>query len=401
MGQLLATVVVPCARPVIVALLVLLAAPPSGAQTSGSAPVNWGNDSSTVALWTFNGNANNVSTSRTYCAAGEADLTRHAIQSGGLTFDTTNRREGSASVSLDGGTSLAAQSSINDTRCLRQGSPSKWTMTFWMRNTTRNTNTSSPFPMVIFDRDESAKGSSALNGFYVTYVNNGGTSQGQTYACMRATNGGTDNCTGFYAGAFTPSTNWHFGAVQYTGSALRYALEAAAFPAGVTQTLGKNPGTYPFQLSHIVAPGDNSGVIGNEDEVWWTGAVLSQQQVCRVRSVGVQGTLGWCAPDGTHWMACDSDTDCGGRAGSCNTAFAGVSPQARKGTCVGYLGKGMSAPAGCQTVADLGPCNANLTGSVQSPPPPTTTLPTVTTTTLPPVGGAPSPPTLLSVDPVP
>lgn len=61
MGQLLATVVVRRARPVVVTLLLLLAAPPSGAQTSGSAPVNWGNDSSTVALWTFNGNANNVS----------------------------------------------------------------------------------------------------------------------------------------------------------------------------------------------------------------------------------------------------------------------------------------------------------------------------------------------------
>ena len=122
----------------IVSLVVLLAARASDAQV-GSAPVNWGDDSSTVALWTFNGNANNVSASRTYCAAGEADLTRYAGQSGGLSFDSSNRQEGSASIRLDGATTLAAQSSINDTRCLRTGSPNQWTMTFWMRNTSLNT----------------------------------------------------------------------------------------------------------------------------------------------------------------------------------------------------------------------------------------------------------------------
>src|SRR5262249_9661833 len=36
-------------------------------------------------------------------------------------LDTANHREGSASVSVDGATTLAAQSSINDTRCLRAG----------------------------------------------------------------------------------------------------------------------------------------------------------------------------------------------------------------------------------------------------------------------------------------
>ncbi len=359
------------------ALVALGVAPAANAQV-GSAPVDWGNDPSTVALWTFNGTANNVSSSRTYCAAGEADLTRHWIQEGGLTFDTANRREGSASVALDGATTLAAQSTVNGTRCLRQNSPNQWTMTFWMRNTARNTATSSPFPMIIFNRDEAAVGSNALNGFYVTYVNDGGGGAGNTYACTRSANGTTDNCTGFFAGALAPSPSWRFGTAQYTGSALRYALEGAAFGSGNVTPLGKNPGTYPFQLSHIVAPGNNSGVIGNEDEVWWTAAVLTQQQVCRVRSVGAQGGLGWCAPDGTHWMACGSDADCGGRGGACNLAFAGAHPQARPGTCVGYLATG--GPAGCRAVADLGACNANLTGAVPT---------------------APSPPVLLGVDPVP
>jgi len=365
----------------IVSLVVLLAARASDAQV-GSAPVNWGDDSSTVALWTFNGNANNVSASRTYCAAGEADLTRYAGQSGGLSFDSSNRQEGSASIRLDGATTLAAQSSINDTRCLRTGSPNQWTMTFWMRNTSLNSATSSPFPMIIFNRDEAASGATGLNGFYVTYINDGGSTEGRTYACTRAKSESRDTCTPFIASALAPSSAWHFGAVQYTGSALRYALEGAGFSAGVSNTLGKNPGTYPFQLSHIVAPGNKSGVIGNEDEVWWTAAVLTQQQVCRVRSVGVQGTLGWCAPDGSHWMACATDADCGGRAGSCNSAFAGTSPQAAKGTCVGHLGTG--GPSGCRAVADLGACNANLTGGVQPPPPP----------------GPPSPPELLDVAPI-
>src|SRR5262249_13894338 len=154
-------------------------------------------------------------------------------------------QEGSASVRLDGGTTLAAQSSINNTRCLRTGSPNQWTMTWWMRNTALNTNTSSPFPMIIFNRDEAAAGSTALNGFYVTYINDGGSTEGRTYACTRAPNDSSDSCTPFIAGAFAPSTSWHFGAVQYDGSALKYALDGAAFGGGVTHRLGKNPGTYP------------------------------------------------------------------------------------------------------------------------------------------------------------
>src|SRR5262245_3500958 len=168
MVQLRATIWAVCRRcaTAIVACLLLAAGRAADAQVSGTAPVNWGDDPSTVALWTFNGNAANVSNSRTYCAAREADLSRQAGQSGGLSFDSNNRREGSASVSLDGGTTLAAQSSINNTRCLRTGSPNQWTMTWWMRNTALNTKTSSPFPVIIFNRDESGTGSSALNGFY-------------------------------------------------------------------------------------------------------------------------------------------------------------------------------------------------------------------------------------------
>jgi hypothetical protein len=47
-------------------------------------------------------------------------------------------------------------------------------MTFWMRDTALNNDTSSPFPMIIFNRDESGNGSGAMNGFSVTYINDGG-----------------------------------------------------------------------------------------------------------------------------------------------------------------------------------------------------------------------------------
>lgn len=336
---------------------------------AGSAPINWGDDASTVALWTLDGNGYNVSNSRTYCAAGEADLTRFWNQNGALTFDTANRRQGSASVSLDGATTLAAQSSVNGTRCLRQNSPDTWTMTFWVRNTAVNTRTSSPYPMIIFNRDEAAVGANGLNGFYVTYVNTGGQGTGNTYACTRGTNDSSDSCTPTIIGAFTPSTAWHFGAVQHTGTGLKYALEGAAFGAGTTHKLGKNPGTYPFQLSHVVIPGNESGVIGNLDEVWWTSEVLTQQEVCRVRSIGVQGSLGWC--DGANWKSCNAHADCGGRAGACNTAYPSGG---MAGTCVGQLSP--SGPSGCTSVGNLGACNAVLTSSV---------IPA---------------PTLLSVDPV-
>ena len=105
----------------IVSLVVLLAARASDAQV-GSAPVNWCDDSATVALWTFNGNANNVSASRTYCAAGEADLTRYAGQSGGLSFDRAIVRREARRYALDGATTLR-RSRRSTTRCLRTGSP--------------------------------------------------------------------------------------------------------------------------------------------------------------------------------------------------------------------------------------------------------------------------------------
>src|SRR5262245_30851250 len=316
-------------------------------------PVNWGNDPSTVALWTFeNGSMKNVSTSTRYCnPASQADL---GVYNGTPAFDTTNRREGGSSFAFDGNTTLS--SSAN---CLRQNGPSSWTLTLWARSTS----SAAPYPMLVFNRDESG----ARYGFYVTYV----AANGQTYACLDTNS--VDTCSTLVNNVIKPDGSWHFSATQYTGSQLNYALDGAPFSNPVTVGFTPNTGTYPFQLSHVVGPGTNTGVIGNEDEVWWSDAVLTQQQVCRVRSVGVQGSLGWCT--GSAWATCNSDADCGGRTGACNQSFPAGG---ERGTCVGnLLTAAQGGPSGCNTVAALGACDAVLTAGGG----PTTTSTTVVTTT--------------------
>ena len=270
-----------------------------------------------------------------------------SLYNGTIAFDTVNRREGAASFSFDGNTTLAAAAD-----CLRQNGPPQWTLTLWARSTAR----SAPYPMLVLDRNETG----ARYGFFVTYV--GATDQ--TYACLDTNS--VDTCSSLIDDVFTPDGSWHFSATQYTGTQLNYALDGAAFSNPVTVGFTPNTGTYPFQLSHVVAPGTGTGVIGNEDEVWWTDAVLTQQQLCRVRAVGVQGTLGWCAGSLHHvrehhaaWASCNSDADCGGRAGACNTGFPGGGTS---GTCVGNLLTAVQGgPSGCNTVAALGACNAVLT----------------------------------------
>src|SRR5262249_45128278 len=301
-----------------------------------------------------NGSVKNVSTSTRYCnPASQADL---GVYNGTLAFDTTNRREGASSVAFDGNTTLS--SSAN---CLRQNGPSRWTLTLWARSTA----SAAPYPMLVFNRDESG----ARYGFFVTYV----AANGQTYACLDTNS--VDTCSTQVGNVFKPDGSWRFSATQYTGSQLNYAIDGAAFSNPVTVAFTPNRGTYPFQLSHVVGPNTNTGVIGNEDEVWWTDAVLTPQQLCRVRSVGVQGNLGWC--NGSAWATCDSDAECGGRAGACNPSFPAGG---KRGTCVGnLLTAAQGGPSGCNTAtaATLGPCDAVLTTGGG----PTTTSTTVVTTT--------------------
>jgi hypothetical protein len=327
---------------------------------AGSPPVNWGNDPSTVALWTFEGNSTkNVSTSTRYC--NPASLANLSLYNGTTAFDTANRREGGASFAFDGNTTLASSAD-----CLRQNGPDHWTLTLWARSTS----SSAPYPMMVLNRNESG----ARYGFFVTYV----AASGQTYACLDTDS--VDTCSALVSNVFTPDGSWHFSATQYTGTQLNYAIDGAAFTTPVTVAFTPNTGTYPFQLSHVVGPGTGTGVIGNEDEVWWTDAVLTQQQTCRVRAVGVQGNLGWCS--GSAWANCNSDADCGGRAGACNTSFPGGG---KSGTCVGnLLTAAQGGPNGCNTAtaAALGPCDAVLT-AVSSPPTTTTTTSPPPPTTIP------------------
>src|SRR5262249_14269114 len=216
--------------------------PPVG---GGAPPVNWGNDLSTVALWTFEGGSTkNVSTSTRYCnPASQADL---SLYNGTIAFDTANRREGAASFSFDGNTTLASSAD-----CLRQAGPNQWTLTLWARSTS----SSAPYPALVFDRNETG----ARFGFFITYVG----ANGQTYACLDTNS--VDTCSTLFSNVFTPDGSWHFSATQYTGTQLNYALDGAAFSKPVTVGFTPNTGTYPFQLSHVVGPGTGTGVIGNED----------------------------------------------------------------------------------------------------------------------------------------
>src|SRR5262249_20799974 len=235
----------------------------------------------------------------------------------------------------------------------------------------RSTSSSAPYPALVFDRNETG----TRFGFFITYVG----ANGQTYACLDTNS--VDTCSTLFSNVFTPDGSWHFSATQYTGTQLNYALDGAAFSKPVTVGFTPNTGTYPFQLSHVVGPGTGTGVIGNEDEVWWTDAVLTQQQLCRVRSVGVQGTLGWCA--GSAWATCNSDADCGGRASACNTSFPGGG---KSGTCVGnLLTAAQGGPGGGNTEGGLGNGGAGLTAGTG----PTTTTTSAGTPTAP---HSPTPP---------
>lgn len=366
--------------------LILLALLLVGTPAEAGAPARWGDDPATIALWEWDSASTNSSSSTTYCApASVANLTRFANQGGSLSYDTTNKRFGAASLSMDGCTTAAGVAS-----CLQQDLPTVFTFTTWMRNTATNTNTSSPYPMIYFNRDESCPtpgDSVCLYGQYLTYINDGGGAAGHMYGCTRAPFQTADVCTPFLISYLTPSTAWRFVGLKYTGTALQITNGGIPWAQrSVTTPLGKNPATYPFQLSHIVSPGNCSGIIGNYDDSWLVARDLTDAQTCRVKAVGVNGGAGWCDDASpTTWKACATDADCGGRTNACNATF---------GRCVGYL-TNVGSETPCNEVADLGDCNAALGGGA-APTATVTTTPTAATVTPTPTRTATPTPTVTS-----
>ena len=249
-----------------------------------------------------------------------------------------------SSFAFDGNTTLASSAD-----CLRQSGPSRWTLTLWARSTS----STAPYPMLVFNRNESG----ARYGFYVTYV----AGNGQTYACLDSNS--VDTCSTLVNNVFKPDGSWHFSATQYTGSQLNYAVDGAAFSNPVTV------GLHPEHRARIPSSSRTSwvrarrtGVIGNEDEVWWTDAVLTQQQLLPgpVRRCPGQPRAG--AP-ASAWATCDTDADCGGRAGACNHELPGGG---KRGTCVGNLQTAaQGGPTGCNTAtrARWVCCDAVLTAA--------------------------------------
>jgi hypothetical protein len=316
-----------------------------------------------VALWTFEGNSTqNVSTSTRYCnPASQANL---SLYNGTMAFDGANHRQGSTSFSFDGNTTLASSAD-----CLRQDGPAQWTLTLWARSTS----SSAPYPMMVFNRNESGRKVRLLRHLRRRQRSDLCVPRHRQRGHVRA----------LANNVFEPDGSWHFSATQYTGTQLNYAVDGAAFAKPVTVDFTPNTGTYPFG-SRVVGPGTGTGVIGNEDEVWWTDAVLTQQQLCRVRAVGVQGSLGWCA--GSAWASCDADADCGGRAGACNTSFpsggkrgtAFGEPPDRPPRLTGRPGRGVSRS---RRDPDQ-PARATAGSTVTTTTATTTTRPSTTTTTM-------------------
>jgi len=342
------------------------------------APQNWANDTQTVAFWDFDSNLLNRSTSTAYCnPVTDADLALWGT-GGVLQYDTASKAQGTASLLLNGSTTVSQPAPPTAAReCLRQNSPTAWTYTQWVRNDNTVVNCSGN--TIPFDRDYPSTGGG--DGWWLQFIGNGDNVcgvTGRTNLCSWT--GGVNNpCKSLLNDPLQNDSQWRFVVAQYTGTQMGLAVDGADHTADrVTSPLPRNRGTYPFQIGHQ-PPGGQFHV----DEVWWTAAQLTQQQACRVRAIGVQGDKGWC--NGSSWAVCNTDADCGGRAGACNALF----PSGGKaGTCVGNLAKhpaGESAPVGCSTVANLGACNAALAGPVPTTtttaPPTTTTVPPTTTTT--------------------
>lgn len=327
-----------------------------------------------MALWEFDGNLLNQSGSSTYCnPVSDANLALwHPGAGGTLQYDTVHTRQGTASLVLDGTTTIEQPAPPTLAReCLRQRSPATWTLTAWSRNTAASLNVDAT---LVYDRDYPSTGGG--DGWWLGYCGLGDNVQcvtGRLNLCSWV--GGVKKpCKSLFTNPMKNDGEWRFVTAQWTGTQFRMAMDGGDHTTGgVKSRLPRNRGTYPFQISHTPW-----GIQGNVDEVWWVAAQLTQQQSCRVRSVGVRGMLGYCAATATAWKTCDTDADCGGRAGACNRLFPSGG---KSGTCVGHLRQpaaGDAVPSGCQTVAQLGPCNAGLTATAA-----TTTTSTTTTTSLP------------------
>jgi hypothetical protein len=338
----------------------------------GIPAANWGNDPSVVAWWPYDGDTSNHSTSTGYCSPpSNANLglyVQNGTTYGALNFDSVNKKVGTSSFLFNGDTTLAQ---IDNDTCLRSAQPNQWTFTWWGRVTGANgTASCSPYPFFLFNRDENDNGTCPLCGTYVEYIMDGSTANGRTYVSTHNSTDGTLSSNDFivYPNGgggntwFLNNSVWHFGAVQYDGTNLKYSIDGSNAPGSGAHALGKNPGTYPFQISHDSNSTCHAGVIGNQDDVFWTDQVLSTAQICRLMACGVDGSKCWCQ-DANTYRPCNTDADCNGLAGACNTNFPNASPPF-SGTCVGNLNPTSNGGiAGCAQVSDLPPCGAILTGT--------------------------------------
>jgi len=139
------------------------------------------------------------------------------------------------------------------------------------------------------------------------------------------------------------------------------------------------PNYTPSVVNRYLLSNDSTAWVmeGNLDEDFNVDGLMLPSDVCRIRALGIQGTLGWCdGTDPTQYKVCSADADCRDAThvtGVCDLG-GGCTPGATC-RCTGRLSGG---PTGCRTIADLPACNVSrpvgLGGS----------SPTTTSSTLPP-----------------
>ncbi len=373
---------------------------------AGSPPQDWANDPATVAYWSFDDQLGNISASTSYCnPVTDGDLFRGSNPEQ-LVF-ATDAVQGDASINnLNSRGQLKGLEVSGSADCLRSGSPNQWTFVSWWKREGYSTYATTcsddsqcgypgcdetvgrcinGFPQLVRNQDPTSR-----NGWFLQLFEASGTALvcagDATSACTAASSVSLSN-------AIPLDNQWHMLTTSYSGPGGRFALgrdgahQTALGPTGVTFTKNNVAGGYPFSMPY--APGTLGGIRGKQDATWWVDRVLTSEQVCRAHAVNADGSMGWCSgTDGTQWKNCGSDADCGGRPNSCNSTF---------GKCVGRLRSGaQGGPATCDTVAELGPCNATLTGVL---PTTTTVAPTTTTTVAPTTTTTVTPTTTTTVTP--
>jgi len=302
------------------------------AAASGSAPVDWG--AFMVAWWNLDQDGTAIRPPETggTCPRSQCNLT----PSSAIPLDTSagDFAEGNGANAFSAA-SLQSLSCKQFTTCEELNIPDGHDITWggWARPTS----TGSFYSIVSTAMSPNSKG-----GYYVQIAPD------ETLWCVIAENvGGTEHEHFAITSSTIPTNTLHHAACTYRDGAatLQAFVDGAASGASV-----------PAHYTHAIEPptfeisGHLSGFSfdGQIDEPFVFDGAMAAGDICRIRSIGIQGRRGWCdASDPQLYAACSTDADCNGRTGACDGGT---------GRCTGRLSSG---PTGCRVTTDLPPCNSS------------------------------------------